>query len=90
MFKIWHEGRIRTEQDSIVTLTSRPSELRYTPSGSSNASLHPKKNSSKFGMREELELSKIVFNLKQLQSNTVQEFVITVVNQTIVQSKKIP
>ena len=41
-------------------------------------------------MREELELSKIVFNLKQFQSATVQEFVITVVNQTIVQSKKIP
>ena len=39
-------------------------------------------------MREELELSKIVFNLKQFQSDTVQEFVITVVNQTIVQSKK--
>ena len=41
-------------------------------------------------MRAELELSKIVFNLKQFQRDTVQEFVITVVNQTIVQSKKIP
>ena len=40
-------------------------------------------------MREELEMTKIVFNLKQFQSATVQEFVFTVVNQTIiVQSKK--
>ena len=35
-------------------------------------------------MREELELSKIVFNLKQFQSATVQEFVFTVVNQTVI------